>query len=594
MSSVQVTADERRLLVEMFCAVVTEALPHNNGSLAQFTAEGTARTRAQIELSVRSFAKKMLEKANITKEVKQTQRRSSAELHGPPQYERPTSPPAIATRSHSHTEREDAMQPISPGSWAGSESDGGSDVDHPALIQGISPTEILDRYKAEPAFQSMVSEIDLAVNLYRSDKLVAISRQVGRSVRRHYPELPSREAQSLTAIFNVDWNLGDYLCSNYDDVCTVAQYFKQTWPTHPQALLRAVRDGLDRQSQARQEAYVPAWLANDFVTERILVDLNSNKVLVRGSEPFLITVSQQIAWLAAACSMKQEGVRYALAEVIESTVPDLEPTRAPNSKLWFDVIVQLKRPPPPSPGSNDEPAVGSCWNSILGPAVVVVGYPIAKRDNGERGLEIHPYQMANFIDISEAVTFAGGYVIKGMFHAFVPVLRSGKGPNAEPESLQWHVISSTYPTPLEWDDIVKQCPTRELEQDPEALWNARSYFGWTSSAISYLGTKNCTFSLTRGSTADLRSKLDAPGLTLRSLADISFNLNDRQKTIRRTIKGNADKVVRGTGRLASPMQKEEAEIGEVDILYKQDVVRIYRDLDAMHANMHSTNAFRKA
>ena len=202
------------------------------------------------------------------------------------------------------------------------------------------------------------------------------------------------------------------------------------------------------------------------------IDLDSNTVSVEGSEESIIIIAQQVAWLAAltkdGCRLKE--TRYAYVDVKE--LPDS--TKEPGfAGPLFSVSVYLASPPTEKDSS--------CWTEILGPSVLITGYPISERRHSERGLEASLQTMASFAGIPVAVTFGGGFVLKGRYHAIVPIKRF-QG------SVVWHVITSPSNRELEWRDILERCPQRLRHDGSEELvWSARSFFGWSRSVVCDLG-----------------------------------------------------------------------------------------------------------
>jgi hypothetical protein len=77
----------------------------------------------------------------------------------------------------------------------------------------------------------------------------------------------------------------------------------------------------------------------DSPQEEIAVDLRSNTISVKGSEDFIVLVAQQVAWLAAACSERQAGIRFAYVGVKE--LPELAHSDMPQ----FLIDVRLETPP---------------------------------------------------------------------------------------------------------------------------------------------------------------------------------------------------------------------------------------------------------
>jgi hypothetical protein len=193
---------------------------------------------------------------------------------------------------------------------------------------------------------------------------------------------------------------------------------------------------------------------------------------VEGSEEFIISIAQQLGWLAAVTydSYSLGETKYAYSSVEEHSHVLKGP---PNHGPIFEVSVNLEIPP-----AEDE---SICWIEIVGPSVLITGYPTAERRHFERGLEASPQMMAAFAGMPIAVTFGGGFVFKGRYHAMVPIKRFG-------ESIQWHVISSSTDQELKWKEILDRCPERlRHDGDTGVFWNARSFFGWCSSIVSDFG-----------------------------------------------------------------------------------------------------------
>ncbi|KAH8893360.1 hypothetical protein GQ53DRAFT_822052 [Thozetella sp. PMI_491] len=382
------------------------------------------------------------------------------------------------------------------------------------VVQGIYAKEVIDRLTADPAFEALICAIRDLAEQFASDKLAIIQRRVSSAIGGVFN---SSDSQSRQARFKVHWNLEAYLRENYDDgvahdlnnilattgvlpnaqLCTVAEYLKQvkTWKSHNTELLQALREALDKRNSNGSTLPV---VRTPIVTEQaskvrnVSVDLESNTVFAEGSEEFIIIIAQQLGWLAAVtCDSYGLGeTKYAYASVKELSHDTTEPR---HPETLFDVSVNLEIPP-----VEDN---GSCWIKILGPSVLITGYPTAERRHSERGLEASPQMMANFAGMPIAVTFGGGFVFKGRYHAMVPIKRF-EG------SVQWHVISSHSNEELEWHDILDHCPER-LPHDgsKEALWNARSFFGWCSSVVSDFATSQFDFGGLSWSTARTPQRL---------------------------------------------------------------------------------------
>lgn len=192
------------------------------------------------------------------------------------------------------------------------------------------------------------------------------------------------------------------------------------------------------------------------------MDPTLKTIKVQGTEKFITSIAQQIAWLAAACQEKQDKLTYAYVAFSE----------AGNSVPTFDISVTLE--------AIDMENSCSCWNKIVGPAVLINGFSLPERNHNERGLEVSVRVMAAILGIPKAVTFRGGFVFKGRYHALVPVEKLGS-------SIQWHVVD-TYPQRLEWEAIDGFCQTRLLGQANIGVFlKGRSFLGWCPKVLESLG-----------------------------------------------------------------------------------------------------------
>lgn len=97
--------------------------------------------------------------------------------------------------------------------------------------------------------------------------------------------------------------------------------------------------------------------------------------------------------------------------------------------------------------------------------------------------------MASLVGIPLATTYGGGVLLKGRYHAFIPVRR------LEGAAVQWHLIS-TGPRRITYDDIDMFDYERLLENsnlqapdiaDREDLLAAKVFLGWSSDVKNVLG-----------------------------------------------------------------------------------------------------------
>ena len=195
---------------------------------------------------------------------------------------------------------------------------------------------------------------------------------------------------------------------------------------------------------------------------------NETEVTATGSEEFLIAVAQQLSWLAAACRTSDVGLAYSHIDLTNTP----QEGNIDHPIFQIEATVEL-------PASAEQKG---CWNVLAGSSVLVAGFPIPGRHHAERGLESHLGILSSLVGIRQAVTYRGGYVLKGRFHALVPIDKTT-------DSVQWHLID-TSPRKLRWADIDKLCPSRVLGveyKDLKALQAAKAFLGWCPRVKNILG-----------------------------------------------------------------------------------------------------------
>ncbi|KAF4987882.1 hypothetical protein FDECE_15270 [Fusarium decemcellulare] len=314
---------------------------------------------------------------------------------------------------------------------------------------------ILKALTGQLEFKRLVTTVEHLILQYYGEKMPFIGYKTGLALFSH--RHPEQEDMLLPAVFNVDWDLASFLINNYEagihqqldkivaitgaidtaQLCSVGQYFKRWWPEQSSQLLEAL--------------------------EHQIYHSSSGGTIPR-TESFIVSIAQQIAWLAAACREKKDTLSYAyvgFAVTSQSNVPQVPA---------FEIDVKLETLP-------ETGNTGSCWNSVIGPAVVITGFPLPDRNSHERGLEASVPVMAQLLGLPKAVTFKGGFVFKGRYTALVPVKDLGP-------SIQWHIVDM-YPLKLEWDYIDKLCPARIVG---DLLLDSRSFFGWCPKILEWLAT----------------------------------------------------------------------------------------------------------
>lgn len=204
------------------------------------------------------------------------------------------------------------------------------------------------------------------------------------------------------------------------------------------------------------------------------ISQNARVFVIGGDDDFIIAMGQQLAWLAAACRTTNDGVAYSRTDLLTHTSGTSDTKGFPLPPT-FNIKVTIEAP--------SESERSSCWNPLLGGSVLIAGFPMTDRPSDLIGLQSQIATLAGLVGIQQAVTYQGGYVLKGRYHALVPVEKVG-------DTVQWHLIS-TSPARLAWVDIDKHCSQRvrgTLPEDWEALLSSNAVLGWCGKVENLLGT----------------------------------------------------------------------------------------------------------
>ena len=130
----------------------------------------------------------------------------------------------------------------------------------------------------------------------------------------------------------------------------------------------------------------------------------------------------------------------------------------------------------------------SCWLPLFANPVIAQGFPVSKRENGERGLEIPLEIMAALGGVRHVTYFQGGLVLKGHSAIFVPVTRHH-------QSIQWHLIRRRGEQRILYREVTDECSKRAMleEVDHDSLRTTRAFLGWWKNTETHLGTRGAAY-----------------------------------------------------------------------------------------------------
>ena len=235
------------------------------------------------------------------------------------------------------------------------------------------------------------------------------------------------------------------------------------------------------------------------------VTLGSVMIRVRGTQDIIVNVVQQLAWMGAAFrTSKNDRVQYCESKL--QCVGKFG--KSANFNLTFDIY---------SPAEDDQ----SCWFSLFTNPVIAKGFPTARRNDNEVGLELPLSMMAALGGARHAVDFEGGLVLKGDSTLFIPIRR-------HEDSVQWHFIYTRDEERISYHKASLQCPNRVLlnNLNHEALRTTRTFLGWWKEAEVHLGTEDADYkSIDWSKAEEAGPSLRLTGITLGLSRIIATQMN---------------------------------------------------------------------
>ncbi|KAK3115182.1 hypothetical protein LTR53_005731 [Teratosphaeriaceae sp. CCFEE 6253] len=138
-----------------------------------------------------------------------------------------------------------------------------------------------------------------------------------------------------------------------------------------------------------------------------------------------------------------------------------------------------------SPPTLPTPESTECWTQLVRNPLIAKGYPIARRDHSEKGLEIDIGLMATLAKATRATVYEGTLVLRGFCTALVAVAEfSG--------SIIWHYLAGRHNKPLSYAEARKYCSSGATI-GLAAFRGSRHFMGWTNSASILTGTANASY-----------------------------------------------------------------------------------------------------
>ncbi|EPS42448.1 hypothetical protein H072_3564 [Dactylellina haptotyla CBS 200.50] len=352
-----------------------------------------------------------------------------------------------------------------------------------------------------PAFEWLIGSLrrETVLSPTKPNSMDSIKNRIVRFLPSSTKVSKRESSETFRMVFTTDWNPLAFIDEqSYENepskaieraitltgstrdaqALTCAQYLCQTWPSTGKYILQLVQDLLSGMVGTSFKRVLPD-------NTRVMVSLwqSSLRAEVFGTAHSIAEIGQQLAWLSSALrsSPRKVGVIAGLPSVLEIRVLNrlaIESTAANlrgfSCKLGFAVEDDDIR----------SPSNGQCWHSMFRNPVIVKGYPIPRRPNPKRGLEIPLNIMAGLARTQHLQFFSGKVFIKGLSTLLVPTRR-------EKGFLVWHLIYNPEGGRISY----LECKVSHEEVDATELETSRHVLGWCSRAEYNAGSKNANYGM---------------------------------------------------------------------------------------------------
>jgi hypothetical protein len=264
----------------------------------------------------------------------------------------------------------------------------------------------------------------------------------------------------LGSVITISGSEGDA----YADTCE--GYVRMTWPLSGSRVLNLIERAVLSGEDSFQHH------ADDLSLE---INFNDESTVVRMTGiPLMLTEAAEIAvWLSTAC---RTAASHETPQICRPVLADNPESSADVPVISTEVNFALSDLAPSSAAPG-----GTCWHRMFRNPVIVYGFPIPSRANGERGLEIPVELMLSLARTTWATIYCGVLILKGYATLLTPTLKIDK-------SVVWHLTADTRQRQSYNSGMAHSC----LSNMEDALFpNARHFVGWLKSAEYLVGECVC-------------------------------------------------------------------------------------------------------
>ncbi|KAK4958392.1 hypothetical protein LTR10_004819 [Elasticomyces elasticus] len=258
------------------------------------------------------------------------------------------------------------------------------------------------------------------------------------------------------------------------------EYVHRMWPSYGGMVLDCVESAV-RARAGIQRAEMQASSGVAKVTLELGLSTLGLLAMIEGNSVAKIEIMETLSWLGAACRVSPDPEQAMYCTPLLSNLNDGVWRMAFSTTSLDDLYWK------PVPDAVDS---STCWSQLVRNPVIIKGYPIARRHDGEKGLEIEAGLLTTLADSTRAVLFEGALMLTGLCTMVVAVSEA-KG------SILWHYLLGDNSDPVCYNEARKYCKQAAFISFG-ALSSARHFVGWTDSATVLTGTADANYNVDFG------------------------------------------------------------------------------------------------
>ncbi|KAK0268665.1 hypothetical protein LTR91_002055 [Friedmanniomyces endolithicus] len=275
------------------------------------------------------------------------------------------------------------------------------------------------------------------------------------------------------------------------------EYIHRMWPSYGPLMLSCVEQAILNRSGRDAEAQVTSTMSPAKV--ELHIQANTLRASIESEPVVIVEVVEVLAWLGAACRASpdvdhpvycspavEEGDTAAQFRVTFNTRNIRSGSDSSGGRLAEGHPPDIDVPVLMPTTTLTEPAdLSHCWTWLVRNPVVVEGYPVLRRSNGEKGLEIDLGLMTELAKAHRMVTFDDLLILNGLCSMLVAVAEDAG-------SVIWHYILGSIGRPVLLNEAREHCKQAALV-NASSLLRSRHFVGLTTSSIVLTGTKHASY-----------------------------------------------------------------------------------------------------